>query len=148
MKLLLVIMSGVLFGLGLSISGMINPTIVLGFLDVAGDWNPALIFVMVGALLITTLGYPLVFKRKVPLFGTQFHLPVKKHLDARLITGAACFGVGWGMSGYCPGPAISGLVFFQQETLIFVFFMMVGFQVSYLLQTRSSGKQGVMVQDD
>ena len=142
MKLLLVLMSGVLFGLGLSISGMINPTVVLGFLDIAGEWNPALMFVMVGALLVTTIGYKLVFKRQAPVYDTEFHLPLRQSIDIRLLTGAACFGVGWGMSGYCPGPAISGLVFFQPETLTFVFCMFIGFQASYLLQRNLSQTKG------
>ncbi len=130
-------MSGVLFGLGLSMSGMVNPTIVLGFLDVAGEWNPALMFVMVGALLVTTIGYRLVINRQKPIFDDEFHLPLNKQVDIRLISGAAMFGIGWGMSGYCPGPAISGLVFFQQETLLFVFCMFVGFQLSHMLKRKS-----------
>ena len=130
-------MSGVMFGLGLSMSGMINPTIVLGFLDVAGEWNPALMFVMVGALLMTTIGYRLVFSRQKPMFDDAFHVPTNKQVDIRLISGAAMFGIGWGMSGYCPGPAISGLVFFQQETLLFVFCMFVGFQLSHMLKRKA-----------
>jgi len=135
MKLLMVLISGLLFGLGLSLSQMINPTVVLNFLDVFGAWNPALMFVMVGALLVTTIGFHWLLKRKQPIFDSQFHLPIAKHLDGNLIIGAALFGMGWGLAGYCPGPAIAGLVLGQLETVYFVIAMFVGIKISQMIKT-------------
>lgn len=138
MKQLLVLTAGILFGLGLSLSQMINPTVVIGFLDITGSWNPALMFVMVGALLVTTIGFRLVLKRGKPIFDSQFHLPVKKHIDKPLVIGAVIFGVGWGLAGYCPGPAVAGLALGQLETLYFVIAMIVGIKCAQLVV----GKRG------
>jgi uncharacterized membrane protein YedE/YeeE len=101
--------AGLVFGLGLAISGMTDPARVLGFLDVAGAWDPTLMFVLGGAVVTTFIGYRLVFKRSVPLLGGVFQLPTKQALDGKLLGGAALFGIGWGLSGYCPGPAIASL---------------------------------------
>ena len=102
-------LAGLLFGLGLAISGMTDPARVLGFLDIAGAWDPTLIFVLGAAVGTTFVGYRLVFARGTPLFSTKFQLPTKQELDAKLLGGAALFGVGWGLSGYCPGPAIASM---------------------------------------
>ena len=101
--------AGLLFGLGLAISGMTDPARVLGFLDVAGAWDPTLMFVLGGAVVTTFIGFRLVFKRSAPLLGGGFQLPTKQELDGRLLGGAALFGIGWGLSGYCPGPAIASI---------------------------------------
>ena len=101
--------AGLLFGLGLAISGMTDPARVLGFLDIAGAWDPTLMFVLGAAVGTTFVGYRLVFARGTPLFSTKFQLPTKQELDANLLGGAALFGVGWGLSGYCPGPAIASI---------------------------------------
>ncbi|MCK2184441.1 DUF6691 family protein [Halomonas getboli] len=104
--------AGLLFGLGLAISGMTDPARVLGFLDVAGDWDPTLMFVLGGAVVTNFFGYRLAMRRPNPLFASAFQLPTRRDLDGRLLGGAALFGVGWGLSGYCPGPAfasVSGL---------------------------------------
>ena len=101
--------AGLIFGLGLAISGMTDPARVLGFLDVAGAWDPTLMFVLGGAVVTTFIGYRLVFKRSAPLLGGVFQLPTKKELDGKLLGGAALFGIGWGLSGYCPGPAIASI---------------------------------------
>ena len=101
--------AGLLFGLGLAISGMTDPARVLGFLDVAGAWDPTLMFVLGGAVVTTFIGYRLVFKRSAPLLDGGFQLPTKQELDGRLLGGAALFGIGWGLSGYCPGPAIASI---------------------------------------
>ena len=98
--------SGLLFGLGLAVSGMVNPAKVLNFLDLAGQWDPSLAFVMGGALVTTFFGYRLVLKRDHPVFESSFQLPTRTDLDARLIGGAALFGIGWGLAGVCPGPVL------------------------------------------
>ena len=102
-------LAGMLFGLGLAISGMTDPARVLGFLDIAGAWDPTLMFVLGAAVGTTFVGYRLVFARGTPLFSAKFQLPTKQELDAKLLGGAALFGVGWGLSGYCPGPAIASM---------------------------------------
>ncbi|MGY4878724.1 DUF6691 family protein [Vreelandella aquamarina] len=109
MKMLMGYVAGLLFGLGLAISGMTDPSRVLGFLDIAGAWDPTLMFVLGGAVITSFIGYRLVFKRSAPLFGERFQLPTRKDLDVRLLGGAALFGIGWGLSGYCPGPAIASI---------------------------------------
>ena len=102
-------LAGLLFGLGLAISGMTDPARVLGFLDIAGAWDPTLMFVLGAAVGTTFVGYRLVFARGTPLFSAKFQLPTKQELDAKLLGGAALFGGGGGLSGYCPGPAIASM---------------------------------------
>ena len=109
MKTLAGYAAGLLFGLGLAVSGMTDPARVLGFLDVAGAWDPTLMFVLGGAVVTTFIGYRRVLRRSTPLLGSVFQLPTKQELDAKLLGGAALFGVGWGLSGYCPGPAIASI---------------------------------------
>ncbi len=104
------LLSGALFGLGLAVSGMANPAKVIGFLDVAGDWDPTLAFVMGGAILVAGPAFRLIFRRRRPVLAGDFDLPVKTEVDARLVGGSALFGVGWGLSGFCPGPAVVALV--------------------------------------
>ncbi|MBT2801026.1 YeeE/YedE family protein [Halomonas sp. ISL-56] len=101
--------AGLLFGLGLAVSGMTDPARVVGFLDVAGVWDPTLMFVLGGAVVTTFIGYRLVFECSAPLLGSVFQLPTKRELDAKLLGGAALFGIGWGLSGFCPGPAIASI---------------------------------------
>lgn len=126
-KLFFSAVSGAIFGLGIAISGMANPAKVLNFFDVAGSWDPSLIFVMGGALITTAIGYRLVFGvRARPLFDTEFHLPVNRIIDARLLSGSAAFGVGWGIAGFCPGGAIPALGFGGVPVLMFVGAMAVG----------------------
>ncbi len=119
-------LAGLLFGAGLVLSGMIYPARVLGFLDVAGAWDPTLAFVMIGALAVTSLGYRLVLRRKRPLFADGFAMPIRGDIDGNLIGGAAIFGVGWGLGGYCPGPALAALTQGAVETLVFVLAMLAG----------------------
>ncbi|MBR9880933.1 MAG: YeeE/YedE family protein [Gammaproteobacteria bacterium] len=106
MKAIIGFITGLVFSLGLTLSGMTDPARVVGFLDVAGDWDPTLIFVLGGAVITTFIGYRLVWRRGTPLLGERFQLPRRRDIDGRLLLGAALFGVGWGLSGYCPGPAI------------------------------------------
>lgn len=101
--------SGALFAVGLAVGGMTRPGKVIGFLDVAGDWDPSLAFVMAGAVGVNLVLFRVILKRGRPLFAGAFHLPTKKDLDARLVVGAAVFGVGWGLGGYCPGPIVTSL---------------------------------------
>jgi len=101
--------SGLVFGLGLAVSGMMNPARVIGFLDVAGDWDPTLAFVMGGALLVAVPAYRFIPRRGRPLLEEEFSLPEKKAIDTPLVGGSALFGVGWGLVGFCPGPAIAAL---------------------------------------
>lgn len=109
MKTLMGYLAGLLFGLGLAIGGMTDPARVIGFLDIAGDWDPTLIFVLGGAVVTTFIGYRLVWKRGTPWLDSRFALPTRRDLDARLLGGAALFGIGWGLSGYCPGPAVASI---------------------------------------
>ena len=127
--------AGLLFGAGLSISGMINPAKVIGFLDLAGKWDPSLAFVMLGGLAVTAIGYRTVLRRNRPMFEQGFTLPTRSDIDRPLLLGAGLFGIGWGLGGYCPGPALAGLGFGNTETLVFVVAMLIG-----MLAARRSGK--------
>ena len=118
--------SGLLFGLGLAISSMINPGKIVGFLDVTGNWDPSLAFVMGGAVAITALTFRPILKRPTPILTNKFYLPSRTKLDSKLIVGAAIFGVGWAVSGLCPGPAISSVALFDEKLLIFVCALLIG----------------------
>ncbi|BFI97023.1 MAG: membrane protein [Rhodanobacter sp.] len=102
-------LAGLLFGAGLAWSGMADPHKVLGFLDVAGAWDPSLLLVMAGATLTYAIGWRLVMRRERPWLDTRFHVPVNRRIDKRLLVGAVLFGLGWGLGGYCPGPALAGV---------------------------------------
>lgn len=117
---------GILFGVGLTVSQMVNPAKVLAFLDVAGNWDPTLLLVFLGALVIALPAYQIVLRRGRPLFAGTFHLPSLQHIDTRLVGGSALFGIGWGLIGLCPGPALSSLAFLRWESLLFVISMFVG----------------------
>lgn len=123
---LVALLAGVLFGFGLMLSGMANPQKVMNFLDLAGTWDPTLAFVMGGALLISVPAFHFVLKRPAAWTGAKFQLPTSKDIDPRLIAGAAIFGIGWGLSGYCPGPAIAALSFASANSLAIVLAMLVG----------------------
>jgi hypothetical protein len=107
--ILAALVSGLVFGLGLAVSGMMNPAKVIGFLDVAGDWDPTLVFVMGGALLVAVPAYRFIPKRPRAVLEESFDLPKKQAIDAPLMVGSALFGVGWGLVGFCPGPAVAAL---------------------------------------
>ncbi len=136
MRGIAVFVAGLLFGLGVTISGMVNPMKVLNFMDVTGIFDPTLIFVMAAGLIVTTIGYRLVLGRARPLFDTRFHVPAFTAIDTRLVAGAALFGLGWGLSGFCPGPAVASLVFGQTESLIFVAAMAIGMVATRQLVVR------------
>ncbi|MDQ6434611.1 YeeE/YedE family protein [Mesorhizobium sp. LHD-90] len=117
---------GLLVGAGLVVSGMADPAKVLNFLDLSGTWDPSLAFVMGGAVVVAFVGYRLVLRRESPIVGTDFHLPAKSDIDARVIAGPAIFGIGWGLGGFCPGPALTALGLGAVGTLAFAPAMLVG----------------------
>jgi uncharacterized protein len=126
MRLLSTYLIGLIFGVGISISGMANPAKVLNFFDVAGTWDPSLIFVMGGAVVVAFLGYRIVLQRPAPIIDAKFHLPENSHIDARLLGGSALFGVGWGIAGFCPGGAIPALGTGRIEVFAFMAALIVG----------------------
>lgn len=114
------LVAGLIFGFGLALSHMVEPTKVIGFLDVAGAWDPSLALVMAGAVIVTLIAYRLILRRPGPLFAPQFYLPTRQDLDRPLIVGAGIFGIGWGVAGYCPGPGIAALGLGTWEAPVFV----------------------------
>ena len=124
------LVTGLIFGIGLALSGMTDTAKVQGFLDITGAWDPDLMFVMGAALLITLSATPLVMKRAKPLFADMFSLPATQAIDARLIGGGVLFGIGWGLWGYCPGPAIAALAYGHESTVIFVCAMVLGMWIA------------------
>lgn len=139
---LIVFIAGVLFGAGVTISGMVNPMKVLNFLDISGAWDATLIFVMGAGLLVTLIGYRIIFKRNAPMFAPSFRLPKSGEIDAKLLGGAALFGAGWGLSGFCPGPAIASVVFGRMESVTFVIAMAAGMLLAKQLQKLQRSKAG------
>lgn len=117
---------GLIFGTGISVSGMANPAKVLNFFDIAGTWDPSLAFVMGGAVIVTFIGYRLVLKRPSPVMAPTFSLPTNRSLDARLIGGSAVFGVGWGIAGFCPGGALPALGTGDMRVFVFVGALLAG----------------------
>lgn len=125
--------SGLLFGAGLALSGMTLPAKVIGFLDVTGDWDPSLAFVMMGAILVHFVAVRIARRRAAPVFGGGFRFPEKNDIDARLLAGAALFGVGWGLAGICPGPGIVNLLVGGPGAVAFVGAMVVGMVAEHVL---------------
>jgi hypothetical protein len=117
---------GVVFGFGLTVSEMINPVRVIGFLDITGRWDPTLAFVMAGALAVTLPLFRFILRRPCPVLDRQFYLPAKSEIDRPLIIGAAIFGIGWGLAGFCPGPALAGLASANPGVFLFVAAMIAG----------------------
>jgi hypothetical protein len=128
---LTVLVSGLVFALGLGISGMTKQTKVIGFLDLSGQWDPSLAFVMIGAIAVHFVASRLIRKRPKPIFGEQFHLPTAQDLDAKLLAGAALFGIGWGLGGFCPGPGLVSVVSGAKAPLVFVGAMTFGMVVQH-----------------
>ncbi len=137
MKILSALIAGLIFGLGLVISGMINPSKVQNFLDVFGTWDLSLIFVMIGAIGVGLPGFKYLTTKKQPLFDDTFHLPSKTEIDKKLIVGSSIFGIGWGMIGFCPGPLISALPLLATTALIFIPAMVAGMWVARTLPSES-----------
>lgn len=126
MKYLMVLLSGVLFGAGIAVSGMANPAKVQNFLDIFGQWDPSLALVMGAALLVVTPAYRWVFKQGKPKYDGHFHLPLSQHIDRKLVGGAVLFGVGWGLSGLCPAPALVAILSGMGQFLVFALAMLAG----------------------
>lgn len=120
------LVAGVLFGLGLAVSQMINPKKVLGFLDIAGAWDPSLALVMGGALAVATIGTLIMRRTQRPVLDVRYYVPDRRDLDTRLILGAALFGVGWGIGGYCPGPGLAAMTIGWWEPFVFVVSLIAG----------------------
>lgn len=137
MALLLPLLSGLLFGLGLVVSGMADPAKVLNFLDVAGTWDPSLAFVMGGAVIVATIGFRLALRQPHPWVAPRFHMPTARQIDAHVIVGPAIFGIGWGLSGICPGPALTSLTLGAPGVLVFVPAMFAGMALARWLAGRS-----------
>ena len=135
-----VFIAGLLFGAGVTVSGMVNPMKVLNFMDIAGQWDPTLLFVMGAGLAVTFIGYRLVLARARPVFAAAFTLPSSRLIDARLVGGAALFGIGWGLTGFCPGPAIASLAFRHWQSYLFVAAMVAGMIAArYIIARPASG---------
>lgn len=118
--------AGLIFGIGLIVSGMTDASKVIGFLDLAGRWDPSLAFVMVGAIIVGMIGYAVARKRTVAFLGGAMRLPTQRHIDRRLVLGSLVFGAGWGLAGFCPGPAIVSLGAGQDKAVVFVIAMLAG----------------------
>ena len=135
------LVAGLLFGLGLAVSGMTQASKVLGFLDVAGDWDPSLLFVLGGAVGVTVLTFRFILRREAPLFADRFHVSGARDIDRPLVAGAAIFGIGWGISGYCPGPAIALLASPNWEAWVFIPSMLLGSMLQKGLATRQTAAE-------
>ena len=137
MKIVSALIAGLIFGFGLAISGMADPAKVLNFLDVFGAWDPSLAFVMGGAIAVTLPGYAMIKRaRSQPVFGGNFSWPTKTDLDGQLIGGSAMFGLGWGLGGFCPGPALTAIPLAAPGTLIFVVTMLIGMALAHIVKNR------------
>ena len=130
MSKLVSLFCGIIFGIGLVISQMINPAKVLGFLNLFGEWDPSLAFVMIGALIVSSPLFHLFKNKEKPIFSTSFSISENKEIDKRLIIGSILFGAGWGLFGLCPGPAISSIALFNVSSVTFVFSMFIGFYIA------------------
>ncbi|MFQ1699897.1 DUF6691 family protein [Loktanella agnita] len=138
MRLIFTYLIGLIFGTGIAISGMANPAKVLNFFDIAGTWDPSLIFVMGGAVVTAFIGYKLVFGRSAPILDTAFHLPTNRVIDAKLLGGSAVFGIGWGIAGFCPGGALPALGTGRWEVFLFTGAVIVGVFLAKFLQSRAN----------
>jgi uncharacterized membrane protein YedE/YeeE len=137
MRIVSALLIGMIFGIGIAVSGMMNPAKVLNFFDLAGNWDPSLAFVMGGGLVTAMIGYRLVFGRlKAPLFGDEFSPRAANVIDRRLVGGAAVFGIGWGTAGFCPGGAIPALGLLNTETFVFVAAVIAGIVLARAIRAR------------
>lgn len=135
------LLAGLVFGLGLMVSGMADPAKVLGFLDLAGAWDPSLMLVMAGAVSVGLVAFALARRRTVSWLGAAMQLPTTRAIDRRLVGGSLLFGVGWGLAGFCPGPALVALGMGQRQALVFVAAMLGGMVVFELLERRRAGRR-------
>jgi uncharacterized membrane protein YedE/YeeE len=135
------LLAGLVFGLGLLVSGMANPAKVLGFLDLAGRWDPSLAFVMAGAIAVGAVAFAVARKRTSTFLGTEMRLPSARHIDRRLVGGGLLFGIGWGIAGFCPGPALVALGMGEGKAVVFVVAMLVGMGLFELVERRKPSAQ-------
>lgn len=135
MKLIFAALTGLVFGIGIAISGMMDPAKVINFFDLAGSWDPSLAFVMLGAISITFVGYRLVWRRATPLFAVSFQTPASSAIDRQLVIGSALFGIGWGIAGFCPGAAIPALGTGRWEVALFIVAVFGGFVLRRVAST-------------
>lgn len=144
MKTVSALVAGVLFGTGLALSGMLDPVRVLDFLDLAGTWDPTLAFVLGGAVAVSAVGYQIARRQQHPAFADRFDIPTGTRIDVPLLAGAAIFGVGWGLSGFCPGPALASLSLGLPKSAGFVAAMLLGMALhSALTRWRAGARQSV-----
>ena len=141
MHVLAALLSGLVFGLGLLVSGMANPAKVLGFLDLAGRWDPSLALVMAGAIAVGMLAFSVARRRTVSLLGLDLIWPKARHIDRRLIGGSVLFGIGWGIAGFCPGPALVALGMGEWKAVVFVVAMLIGMGLFDLAEQRTAARQ-------
>ena len=139
MNAIITLLAGLIFGLGLAFSEMTNPAVVIGFLDIFGDWNPSLIIVMASAIAVGMLGYFIKSKQLRPFIASKWQVPTLRQIDSKLIIGSVLFGIGWGLSGYCPGPGLTALVNNFNEGIYFVAALIIG-SGAHFLQTKMSQK--------
>lgn len=130
------LIGGILFSIGLGISGMTEPAKIISFLDVFGNWDPSLIFVMVGAIGVNAVFHRFIIKKANPLFESKFYLPTKKSLDKKLILGSALFGIGWGVTGLCPGPGLASVSTGNPYSLAFLTALIIGMMSVKILESR------------
>jgi uncharacterized membrane protein YedE/YeeE len=134
MRLLSSFIAGLLFGVGLILSGMTDPAKVIGFLDISGEWNPSLAFVMVGAISVSYFAFRSAQKRSTTIIGQPVIFSIKKEIDLSLIAGSITFGIGWGLAGYCPGPALASIATGDEKPIIFFVAMLIGMGIYEVLQ--------------
>jgi hypothetical protein len=125
-RVLSALLCGLVFGAGLAISGMVNPAKVLGFLDITGQWDPSLTLVMAGGVAVFAVGFRLIQRGPKPMFAEKFEIPTRRDIDPKLVIGAVLFGIGWGLAGFCPGPALTSLAFGLTKVYVFVGAMLAG----------------------
>lgn len=140
MQIFIALMVGLLFGIGLIVSGMTDPAKVIGFLDLAGSWDPSLAFVMGGAILVGVFAFGVARKRERSLLGEPMRIPTATKIDRRLVLGSLAFGAGWGLAGYCPGPALASLVSGGVKPLIFTLAMLAGMALFEILERVSNAR--------
>lgn len=134
MTILTALLSGLVFGFGLILSGMANPAKVIGFLDLAGQWDPSLAFVMAGAIAVGAVAFFMAGKRTLSFLGGTMHLPTARDIDRRLVAGSLLFGIGWGLGGFCPGPGLVALGMGEMKALVFVSAMIAGMVIFEILE--------------
>ena len=137
MQIFIALLAGLIFGVGLIVAGMTDPSKIIGFLDIAGVWNPSLAFVMVGGIAVATLAFRFAASQTQSFFGNAFQIPTATQIDWRLIIGSLLFGIGWGLAGYCPGPALASIATGGSKPVVFTLAMLGGMAIFELLEFAS-----------